>query len=145
MFKSYQNQWDGPPLLNGFNMSRQKLLEYIRNMKPRIIAMEACGGAHHLARTFRAQGHEVKLISPQYVKPFVKTNKNDYNDAEAICEAASRPGMHFVPIKSSEQQAWQLLHRFREQAVQQRTALVNQIRGALLENGIIVAQNLGRR
>ena len=76
--------------------------------------MEACGGAHYLVRKFLIYGHEVKLISPQFVKPYVKSNKNDYNDAEAICEAVTRPNMRFVPVKSSEQQSWQLLHRFPE-------------------------------
>ncbi len=125
-------------------LSRKNLLEYVANLEPCIIAMEACGGAHYLARLFKNYGHTVKLISPQFVKPYVKTNKNDYNDAEAIAEAASRPSMRFVPVKTSEQQAWQLLHRYRQQAVDQRTALVNQIRGSLLEEGIVVAQGIGK-
>ncbi|MGI9273869.1 MAG: IS110 family transposase [Endozoicomonas sp.] len=125
-------------------LSRKNLLHYIANIEPCLVAMEACGGAHYLARSFQSYGHEVKLISPQFVKPYVKSNKNDYNDAEAICEAATRPNMRFVPIKSSQQQSWQLLHRFRQQAVDQRTALVNQIRGSLLEEGIVVAQGIGK-
>ena len=123
-------------------MPRHKLLEYIATLEPRTIAMEACAGAHFLARTFEAHGHTVKLIAPQYVKPFVKTNKNDYNDAEAISEAAMRPNMHFVPIKSSEQQSIQLLHRVRSGAVKQRTEIVNEARAALLEEGITIAQGI---
>lgn len=125
-------------------LSRKNLVEYVANIEPCLIAMEACGGAHCLARQFQFYGHEVKLISPQFVKPYVKTNKNDYNDAEAISEAVTRPRMRFVPVKSSEQQSWQFLHRFRQQAVEQRTALVNQIRGALLEEGITIAQGAGK-
>ncbi|WP_448217220.1 IS110 family transposase [Endozoicomonas sp. 2B-B] len=125
-------------------LSRKNLLEYIANLEPCLIAMEACGGSHYLARLFQKQGHNVKLIAPQFVKPYVKSNKNDYNDAEAICEAATRPTMRFVAIKTSEQQAWQMLHRYRQQSIEQRTALVNQIRGALLEEGIVVAQGIGK-
>lgn len=125
-------------------MKRQKLMEYIATLESRTIAMEACAGAHHLARQFQSYGHTVKLIAPQYVKPYVKTNKNDYNDAEAICEAASRPNMHFVPVKSSRQQATQLLHRLRSQVIKQRTEIINEIRAALLEDGITVAQGIGK-
>ena len=125
-------------------MKRQKLMEYIAYQQPRIIAMEACAGAHHLARSFQAYGHTVKLIAPQYVKPYVKTNKNDYNDAEAISEAATRANMRFVPVKSIEQQAGQLLHRIREKAIKQRTELVNEIRAAFLEEGITIAEGIGK-
>jgi len=104
-----------------------------------VIAMEACGGANYWGREFEKLGHEVKLIAPQLVKPFVKTNKNDFNDAEAICEAASRPSMRFVALKTQEQQDIQALHRVRERAVKNRTAIVNMIRGFLLENGIAIA------
>lgn len=121
-------------------MKRHRLMEYIASLEPRVIAMEACAGVHHLARKFQSYGHTVRLMAPQYVKPYVKTNKNDYNDAEAICEAAGRPGMRFVPIKSSDQQAAQLLHRLRSQAIKQRTEIINEIRAALLEDGITVAQ-----
>ena len=125
-------------------MKRHKLMEYMATLAPRTIAMEACAGAHHLARQFQSYGHTVKLIAPQYVKPYVKTNKNDYNDAEAICEAASRPSMRFVPIKSSSQQAAQLLHRLRSQAIKQRTEIINEIRAALFEEGITIAQGIGK-
>jgi len=100
--------------------------------------MEACGGANYWARELVALGHEVKLIAPQYVKPYVKGNKNDYNDAEAIAEAAQRPSMRFVPIKNIEQQDIQNIHRQRERLKKERTALVNQIRGLLAEYGVII-------
>jgi transposase len=105
--------------------------------------MEACAGAHFLARALRQQGHEVRLMPAQYVKPYVKTNKNDYIDAEAIAEAVGRPRMRFVPIKSDEQLDMQSLHRARERWVRNRTALLNQIRGLLLERGITIRK--GRR
>ena len=100
--------------------------------------MESCGGANYWARVFQRMGHEVKLISPQFVNPFVKTNKNDANDAEAITEAASRPSMNFVPIKQVEQQDIQSLHRIRSRLVKNRTALINEIRGLNLEYGIVI-------
>jgi transposase len=103
-----------------------------------LIGMEACGGSHFLGRTLREQGHEVRLIPAQYVKPFVKTNKNDFIDAEAIAEAMCRPAMRFVPIKTDEQLDMQSLHRVRERWIMRRTAVVNQIRGLLLERGITV-------
>ncbi|RZL93181.1 MAG: IS110 family transposase [Variovorax sp.] len=112
----------------------------VRELGPRIVAMEACSSAHHGARCFRAMGIEVRLISPQYVKPFVKTNKNDRNDAQAIVEAASRPTMNFVTVKSIEQQDIQAVHRVRELLVQQRTALINQARGLPAERGVSIAQ-----
>jgi len=105
---------------------RAAFLETVRESRPRIVAMEACGSAHLWARCFRAMGIEVRLISPQYVTPFVKTNKNDRNDAQAIVEAATRPTMNFVAVKSVEQQDIQAVHRVRELMVQQRTALINQ-------------------
>ena len=94
-------------------LSRKKLLEFMANLAPCRIGMEACGGAHYWSRAFRKLGHEVKLLPPQYVKPYVKTNKNNYSDAEAICEAMSRPNMRFVGIKSVDQQDIQSLHRVR--------------------------------
>ena len=102
-------------------VSRSQLLSIIANFRPCLIGMEACSGAHYWARQFQAYGHEVRLIPPQYVKPYVKTNKNDANDAEAICEAVSRPNMRFVPIKAVVQQDIQSLHRYRQRVVQQRT------------------------
>ena len=119
-------------------LSRGKLAEYIANLPPCTIVMESCGGANYWARVFQRTGHVVKLISPQFVKPFVKTNKNDANDAEAITEAASRPSMNFVPIKQVEQQDIQSLHRVRSRLVKNRTALINEIRGLNLEYGITI-------
>lgn len=132
--------YDGDPKPKRKKLTRNSLYEYIAQLSPCILAMEACGGAHHLARKFISQGHSVKLISPQFVKPFLKSNKNDYNDAEAIAEAACRPSMRFVTVKSEEQQSLQLTHRFRQKLVRQRTALINEVRGALLEVGITLAQ-----
>jgi transposase len=123
--------------------SRSQLLHFTANLKVGVIGMEACGGAHFLGRALREQGHEVRLMPAQYVKPFVKTNKSDYIDAEAIAEAVLRPTMRFVPIKSDDQLDMQSLHRVRERWVMRRTAVVNQIRGLLLERGITLRQ--GRR
>lgn len=113
-------------------------------LPPCDIAMEACASAHHWARQFTAMGHRVRLISPQFVKPFVKGNKNDGNDAEAICEAMQRPNMRFAPIKTVEQQAIQSLHRIRTRLVNERTGLVCQIRGILAERGIVFAKSITR-
>lgn len=123
-------------------LKRKQVLAYMANTSPCLIVMEACGGANYWAREFIALGHEVKLIAPQYVKPYVKGNKNDYNDAEAIAEAAQRPNMRFVPIKSVEQQDVQNFHRQRERIKNERTALVNQIRGLLAEYGIVLNQGV---
>jgi transposase len=123
--------------------SRKQLLQFTANTKAHRIGMEACGGAHFLGRALREQGHDVRLMPAQYVKPYVKTNKSDYIDAEAIAEAVERPKMRFVPIKTDEQLDLQSLHRVRERWVMRRTAVVNQIRGLLLERGITLRQ--GRR
>ena len=106
------------------------------------IGMESCGGAHHWARQLQARGYRVKLIAPQFVKPYVKSNKNDANDAEAICEAMSRPSMRFVTIKTIEQQDIQAIHRVRASLVEQRTAAGNQIRGLVAEYGLIAPKEL---
>jgi len=110
-------------------LNRSKLILFMAKLPPCLVGMEACGGAHDWARKFRAMGHDVRLMSPQFVKPYVKSNKNDELDAEAICEAVRRPNMRFVPIKGIEQQDIQSLHRARSMAVSHRTAQVNQIRG----------------
>src|ERR1700687_548699 len=123
--------------------SRKQLLRFTANIHVELIGMEACGGAHFLGRTLREQGHEVRLIPAQYVKLLVKTNKSDYIDAEAIAEAVGRPTMRFVPIKSDEQLDMQSLHRVRERWILRRTAVINQMRGLLLERGITVRK--GRR
>ncbi|MEO8166091.1 MAG: IS110 family transposase, partial [Betaproteobacteria bacterium] len=101
------------------------------------IGMEACGGAHHWARKLQEQGFTVKLIAPQFVKPYVQSNKNDANDAEAICEAMSRPKMRFVAVKTVEQQDVQAVHRIRGGLIEQRTAKGNQIRGLVCEYGLV--------
>lgn len=119
-------------------LPRNKLAAFAGNLEPCTIVMESCGGANYWARVFKRSGHGVKLISPQFVKPFVKTNKNDANDAEAIVEAASRPSMNYVPIKQVEQQDIQSIHRVRSRVVRNRTALINEIRGLCLEYGLII-------
>ena len=123
--------------------SRGQLLRFTANRRVHLIGMEACGGAHFLGRALQEQGHQVRLIPAQYVKPYVKTNKSDYIDAEAIAEAVGRPTMRFVPIKSDDQLDLQSLHRVRERWVMRRTAVINQIRGLLLERGITLRK--GRR
>jgi transposase len=123
-------------------LARSALLSFIASLPPLRIGMEACGSAHYWARRFREHGHDVRLISPQFVKAYVKSPKNDARDAEAICEAVTRPTMRFVPIKRVEQQDLQALHRVRERLIKARTALVNEIRGLLSEYGIILPQGL---
>ena len=119
-------------------VSRKQLLQFTSNRQPMLIGMEACGGAHFLARVLRTQGHEARLMPAQFVKPFRKSNKNDYLDAEAIAEAVQRPTMRFVPIKTDDQLDLQALHRVRDRWVARRTAVMNQIRGFLLERGITI-------
>lgn len=123
--------------------SRSQVLAFTANLQVHVIGMEACSGAHFLGRALREQGHEVRLMPAQYVKPYVQTNKSDYIDAEAIGEAVQRPRMRFVPIKTEEQLDLQALHRVRERWVMGRTAVVNQIRSLLLERGLTLAK--GRR
>jgi len=125
-------------------LSRDRWLQALREVaEPGCeIGMEACGGAHHWARQLQALGYRVKLIAPQFVKPYVKSNKNDANDAEAICEAMSRPGMHFVAVKSVAQQDLQAIHRVRASLVEQRTAKGNQIRGLVAEYGLVAPKEL---
>jgi transposase len=120
-------------------LKRNQVLAFFANLLPCLIGLEACSGAHYWARELTKLGHDARLISPQFVKPYVKGNKNDSNDAEAICEAVSRPNMRFVPIKSIGQQDIQMLHRVRSGLVKERTALANRIRGLLAEYGIAVA------
>lgn len=125
-------------------LSRAKLKTFVVNLPPAIIGIEACGGAHCWARYFKECGHEVRMMSPQFVKPYVKSNKNDRNDSEAIAEACTRPTMRFVPIKTIAQQDILMLHRAREMVVKNRTAQANQIRGMLIEYGITIAQGLSK-
>lgn len=121
-------------------LKRHQMLEYFHLQAPMLVGMEACGSAHYWARTLTSIGHTVKLMAPQHVKPYVKSNKSDLNDAEAICEAVARPTMRFVPMKSIEQQDMQAVHRVRERLVQARTALVNEVRGLLAEYGIVIGR-----
>ena len=123
-------------------LSRHKLAAFMANLSPCLIGLEACGGAHHWVRTFTQMGHTVRMIAPQFVKPYVKSNKNDAVDAEAICEAVQRPSMRFVPVKAIEQQDLQSIHRIRSQQVAKRTAQANQIRGLLLEYGIVIPKGI---
>ena len=124
-------------------LTRDGVLRLAAGLPACVVAMEACCGAHHLGRVMREQGHEVRLMSPQYVQPYVKAQKNDERDAEAIAEAATRPTMRFIELKSEAQLDMQILHRARSRLVGQRTALINQLRAVLLERGIVVAK--GRR
>lgn len=125
-------------------LRRAQVLSFFAKLPPCLIGMEACGTFHHWARELIALGHEVRLMPPAYVKPYVKRGKNDAADAEAICEAVTRPTMRFVPVKSREQQAALSMHRTRDLLVRQRTQLVNMIRGQLAEFGIDIPQGLER-
>ncbi|EAT11590.1 IS110 family transposase [Bermanella marisrubri] len=127
----------GKKLLNKA-LRRNQVLKFLANIEPCLVGMEACGSAHYWAREIKKLGHKVRLMPPQYVKPYVKTNKNDSADAEAICEAVSRPTMRFVTVKSEEQQALLLLHRERDGVVRDRTSLINRIRASLHEFGISI-------
>ena len=124
------------------NIRRTELEAFFTKLPPTVVALEACGGSHHWGRRLAALGHTVRLIPPQYVKPFVRRGKNDRNDAEAICEAASRPGRPSVPVKAAEQQAAAIVLSARELLVRQRTQLVNAVRGHAAEFGIVAAKNI---
>jgi transposase len=124
-------------------MHRDSVAELASGLPPCVMAMEACCGAHHLGRLLQEMGHQVRLMSPEYVRPYVKAQKNDDRDAEAIAEAATRPTMRFVELKSAEQLDMQSLHRVRDRLVGERTALINQLRAVLLERGFTAPQ--GRR
>lgn len=124
-------------------LSRKQVREFFEKLPSCLIGMEACASAHYWAREFGRMGHEVRLIPPQFVKPYVKSQKNDANDAEAICEAVGRPSMRFVAVKSVEQQDVQAIHRIRSELVRQRTAKANQIRGLLAEYGLTVPTGIG--
>jgi len=124
-------------------LRRDQMATFFVNLPPCLIGMEACSSAHHWARKLQGMGHTVRLMAPQFVKPYVKSNKNDAADAEAICEAVGRPNMRFVPVKNVEQQAVLALHRVRQGFVKARTAQANQIRGLLGEFGMIIPQGIG--
>lgn len=123
-------------------LKRKDMIEFFTRLEPCLIGMEACGSAHHWARELVELGHKVKLMAPQFVKPYVKTNKHDMADAEAICEAVTRPNMRFVPVKTIEQQAILALHTVRQSLVRDRTAHANQIRGLLAEVGLVVPKGI---
>lgn len=125
-------------------LRRPQMLNFFSKLAPCLIGMEACSSSHYWARELQKLGHTVKLMAPQFVKPYVKSNKNDANDAEAICEAVSRPNMRFVAIKTVEQQDMQAVHRIRTALIRQRTAKVNQIRGFLAEYGIVVEKRIDK-
>ena len=119
-------------------LKRKDVAAFFARIEPCLIGMEACGSAHYWARKLTELGHTVRLMAPQFVKPYVKTNKNDRNDAEAICEAVSRPNMRFVPVKSAEQQAVLALHRVRQGWIEERTATINRLRAVLTEFGVVL-------
>jgi len=124
-------------------LKRKDMLSFFANLQVCLIGMEACGSAHYWARELAKFGHTVRLMAPQFVKPYVKTNKSDRNDAEAICEAVGRKNMRFVPVKTAEQQAVLALHRARQGFVKARTAQANQIRGLLSEFGVVIPKGIG--
>lgn len=143
VFQIHAADNEGKPILKK-RLRRGQLLGFFAELEPCIVGMEACGSAHYWARELQSLGHEVRLIAPQFVKPFVKTNKNDASDAEAICEAMQRPTMRFAAVKSAEQQSILMLHRSRELLVRQKTMLLNALRGHCAEFGIVVAQGAFR-
>src|SRR3981081_46677 len=125
-------------------LRRTEVVAFLRKQEPCLVGMEACATAHHWARELIALGHEVKLMPPAYVKAYVKRNKHDVADAEAICEAVRRPSMRFVPVKTAEQQSALMMHRARDLLIRQRTMLVNALRGDLAWIGLIEAQGLNK-
>ena len=139
VFRVHGCATNGKPVVRK-QLSRRQLLSFVANLPPCLVAMEACASAHYWAREIEKFGHQVRLIAPRFVRPYVKANKNDASDAEAICEAASRPSMRFVAIKSAAQQDLQAVHRVRQQLVKVRTGLANQVRGLLAEHGILIAR-----
>ncbi len=123
---------------------REQVLTFMANLPKCLVGIEVCGGSSYWARELTKLGHTVKLIAPQFVKPYVKTNKNDQADSEAICEAVARPNMRFVPIKTAEQQDILFIHRVRQRLVKNRTALANEIRGLLHEFGFVIPQGINK-
>jgi len=121
-------------------LSRGRVLAFFANLPRCVIGLEACGGAHYWARELTKVGHEVRLMPPQYVRPYVKTNKHDAADADACCEAVQRPGMRFVPVKNEQQQSLLMLHRIRDRLIAERTGTINAIRGHMAEFGMVAAQ-----
>ena len=131
----------GRPILKK-RLRREEVRGFFAGLAPCLIGMEACASSHYWARELAAVGHEVRLMPPSYVKPYVKRQKNDAADAEAICEAVTRPNMRFVPVKSEDQQAVLMLHRTRDLLIRQRTALTNALRAHLAELGIVARQGV---
>ncbi len=143
VFQVHGADANGAPLFK-MRLTRPKLMAFLTETPPTVVAMEACGSSHFWARYAENCGHEARIISAQYVKPFVKRQKNDAADAAAICEAAARDTMRTVPVKTEEQQALQSVHRMRARLVRDRTALANEMRGLLSEYGLIFPQSLNR-
>src|SRR5690348_11102793 len=139
LFQVHGADAQGRPVLKR-RLARGKVLEFFANLPPCLVGLEACAAAHYWARELAKLGHTVRLMPPQYVRPYVKTNKHDAADAEACCEAVRRPGMRFVPVKEESQQSLLMLHRVREQLLKQRTATVNAPRAHLAEFGVVAAQ-----
>lgn len=143
VFQLHGADQDGRPILRR-KLRRDEVEPYFAKLPPCQIGIEACPGSHHWARTLRKFGHDVRLLPAQYVRPYVKTNKNDAADAEAICEALTRPTMRFVPVKEERPQEVLVLHRVREMLMRQRTQLINGIPGHLTEFGIVGLQRAHR-
>lgn len=143
VFQVHGADQDGRPIVRK-KLRRAQVIPFFADLPPCLIGMEACASGHYWARELQSLGHEVRLIPPQYVKPFVKTNKNDAVDAEAICEALLRPTMRFAAVKSAEQQSVLMLHRARELLVRQRTMLINALRGHCGEFGLVAAQGASK-
>src|SRR3954464_7884103 len=139
LFQVHGADAQGRPVLKR-KLARGKVLELFATLPRCLIGLEACGAAHYWARELAKLGHEVRLMPPQYVRPYVKTNKHDAADAEACCEAVQRPGMRFVPAKDEDQQSMLVLHGVREQLLKQRTATINALRSHLAEFGVVAAQ-----
>ncbi|MEM8622728.1 MAG: IS110 family transposase [Pseudomonadota bacterium] len=134
---------DGKVMLRK-RLRREAVAQFFADTPPCLAGMQACSGAHYWAKVLSELGHEVRLMSPQFVAPYVKSNKSDRNDAEAICEAVSRPSMRFVPRKSAEQLTLQAVRRIRQRLVSDRTRLVNQIHGLFAEDGVVIARDISR-
>src|SRR5713226_6461209 len=141
IFQVHGADAEGRPLLRR-RLRRSQVARFFANVPPCVVGMEACCGAHYWSRVIGRFGHTVRLIAPQFVKPYVQSNKNDANDAEAICEAMSRPKMRFVAVKTVEQQDIQAVHRIRAGLIEQRTAKGNQIRGLVAEYGLVAPREL---
>jgi transposase len=132
---------DNSKVLLKKKFTQRQLITFTANLQTTLIGLEACAGAHFLGRALREQGHDVKLIPAQFVRPFVKSNKNDFVDAEAIAEAVDRQNMRFVPIKTDDQLDLQALHRVRDRLITRRTSVINQLRAFLLERGLVFAKS----